>query len=279
MDPPLDPPAPASSAPREKRPHTILGRLAKAVREQNWFAVVLEVLIVIVGVVIGFQVTSWGQDRADRAREQTYLRQLVEDLKQTEANMDRFDGWNQRLDVSAAMLVRSFRSGSTPSADSVLRWASESSIIGRPIFVTGTVDALVETGDLNLIQDDSLRSGITDYIDRIEQIRSHLAHNDEDSRPYIATLSERVDFGAAEIARRSPAELDSLARADPSYPIPEAPQRAFEPVDVEALMRDREAYTAIWNVSRIRRLMAGNRRHGLEATVALREQIEAALDR
>ena len=32
----------------------ILSRLMKAVREQNWFAVTLEFLIVILGVVIGF---------------------------------------------------------------------------------------------------------------------------------------------------------------------------------------------------------------------------------
>ncbi len=67
-----------------KRRATILGRLTAAVGEQNWFAVVLDVHNVIVGVVIGFQVTGWGQDRADRVHEQTYLRQLAGDLRETE---------------------------------------------------------------------------------------------------------------------------------------------------------------------------------------------------
>ena len=65
VPPPTDP-APPTAPP--KRPWTILGRLSKAVREQNWFAVVLELLIVIAGVVVGFQITVWRQDRADRAR-------------------------------------------------------------------------------------------------------------------------------------------------------------------------------------------------------------------
>ena len=273
-------PAPrAPEAPRRKRPWTILGRLSKAVREQNWFAVVLELAIVVLGVVIGFQVTNWGQDRADRAQEQEYLRQLVADLKQTEDIIEQSESFFQKGDVSTAMLVRSFWSARTPSVDSVLTWASWSVIIGRPVFVTGTATALVETGDLNLIRDDSLRSSLTQYIDHIDQVRSYLAHNDEDSRPYIATLSERVDLGQAEIARRSPTEHDSLARADPSYPYPESPQSVFEPLDVEALLRDREAYTAIWNLSRMRRTMAANRQSGLRATVVLREQIEAALTR
>ena len=45
----------------------ILARLSRAVREQNWFAVVLEFFIVIVGVVIAFQVTAWNEARQDRA--------------------------------------------------------------------------------------------------------------------------------------------------------------------------------------------------------------------
>ena len=37
----------------------ILANLTKAIREQNYYAVVLEFLIVIAGVVIGFQITAW----------------------------------------------------------------------------------------------------------------------------------------------------------------------------------------------------------------------------
>ena len=37
----------------------ILPNLTRAIREQNYYAVVLEFLIVIAGVVIGFQITAW----------------------------------------------------------------------------------------------------------------------------------------------------------------------------------------------------------------------------
>ncbi|MEE2525929.1 hypothetical protein V0U79_06090 [Hyphobacterium sp. HN65] len=47
----------------------ILARLSKAFREQNWFAVALEFVIVIAGVVIGFQITAWNTERSDRDRE------------------------------------------------------------------------------------------------------------------------------------------------------------------------------------------------------------------
>lgn len=57
---------------RSGRAHTILGRLGHGVREQNGFAVGLELVIVVVGVVIGFEVTAWGQTRADSAKAQVY---------------------------------------------------------------------------------------------------------------------------------------------------------------------------------------------------------------
>jgi len=36
----------------------ILARISRAIREQNWFTVALEFVIVIAGVVIGFQVRA-----------------------------------------------------------------------------------------------------------------------------------------------------------------------------------------------------------------------------
>ena len=56
----------------------ILANLTKAIREQNYYAVVLEFLIVIAGVVIGFQITAWNESRAEQAS----AKQAIENLKQ-----------------------------------------------------------------------------------------------------------------------------------------------------------------------------------------------------
>jgi hypothetical protein len=284
--PPASVPPPTDPAPRPRRAWTILGRLSQAIREQNWFAVVLEVLIVIVGVVIGFQVTSWGQDRADRAQEQTYLRQLVEDLEQTEQTYkDMEPDWIQR-DASIAALVRSFRSASTPPVDSVLVWAGRVVVFHRPTIVTGTADALVATGDLNLIRDDSLRSSITSYLNVVEQQRDHMGHMQEEATPYIRTLTERVDFLAGWFGEEGgwfggipPAVRDTMARSWPFSPYPEAPHRTIRPLDMDALFRDPLAYSEMSNLWRLRFYFQRNRVFVVAQTVALREQIEAELDR
>ena len=60
----------------------ILRRFMKHVTDQNWFAVGLDVIVVIVGIYLGFQVTEWGRDREDRAQEQLYLDRLHGEIVQ-----------------------------------------------------------------------------------------------------------------------------------------------------------------------------------------------------
>lgn len=57
----------------------IFRRLAEAVREQNLFTVVLEILILVIGIFIGLQVDGWNERRKDRAAESGYLERLLAD--------------------------------------------------------------------------------------------------------------------------------------------------------------------------------------------------------
>jgi hypothetical protein len=66
----------------------ILARLSRAIREQNWFAVALEFVIVIAGVVIGFQITAWNAEREAATRAGVLTARLVEDLRDEKWRVD-----------------------------------------------------------------------------------------------------------------------------------------------------------------------------------------------
>ena len=108
-----------------KRPPTILGRITQAIRTQNWFAVVLELLIVVFGIVIGFQVTAWGDARAARAEELALLRSLKVKYE-----------------------------------DVTLVWAL---VATTTQFSQGVLDGILRSGRLQLIQNVELRTALSEW--------------------------------------------------------------------------------------------------------------------
>jgi hypothetical protein len=70
----------------------ILQNISRAIREQNYYAVALEFVIVIAGVVIGFQITAWNGERAARSEEARYLLALTDDVRLSLASLESMNG-------------------------------------------------------------------------------------------------------------------------------------------------------------------------------------------
>ncbi len=59
----------------------LLRRVTEHVRKQNWMAVALDFVIVVVGVFIGVQAANWNEARADQTRARGYIERIQSDLK------------------------------------------------------------------------------------------------------------------------------------------------------------------------------------------------------
>lgn len=142
----------------------ILARLSRAIREQNWFAVTIEFVVVVCGVVIGFAVTGWAESQAEAARAELYLNRLEADL---ETNETRF------------LEARDFRASVRALGEEALRYASgqevppsdwrvivayfNASQAGGAEPVDATYREMVATGDLRLLRDLELRGALSAY--------------------------------------------------------------------------------------------------------------------
>jgi hypothetical protein len=67
----------------------ILRRLTENLRAQNWTAISIEFVIVVIGVFIGTQVANWNQARIEKQATQRMLVQLIPELR---AELEFFDG-------------------------------------------------------------------------------------------------------------------------------------------------------------------------------------------
>lgn len=256
----------------------ILARLKAAIREQNWFAVVLEVFIVVLGVVIGFQISGWGEARADRAKEQAYLHQLANDLHRTERSMIHADSLARPFAEAEAFLARAFYLAERPPEDSLLAWFIPSTYFDAIRPVLGTVEALITTGDLALIENDSLRLAITAYLDRS---RLHLSYADRTFDDWVSDdriVSVWFNRNDQYEVEYPPEVRDSMWHAEGVWAPPPDARDPF-PIDVEAFLSDREtAFAAnrkgLWRgiMRRLGAWMQGD-------AAALREAVEAELNR
>lgn len=257
----------------------ILSRLKNAIRDQNWFAVVLEVCIVIVGVVIGFQITAWGQDWSDRAKEQTYLQQLAGDLRETERALIEADSFHIPIDSAGIRLLHAFYQSDPPSRDSLVGLLDAATSI-RPVRpVLGTVEALVSTGDLSLITNDSLRTNITAYLDDSERLIDANADMFRGFFDAFRGLRTRVDLGGMVEDALSPEAALDRRESEPYWPIPESPRIQRFPFIADTFLADREALTYVQILNETKRNLWFIRRLMKEAAIDLREQVEAELDR
>ena len=59
----------------------ILRRVIAHFRKQEWTAIAIDFVIVVVGVFIGIQVSNWNEVRRDHAREDVYLGSLAKDIR------------------------------------------------------------------------------------------------------------------------------------------------------------------------------------------------------
>jgi hypothetical protein len=138
-------------------------------RKQDWIAIGLDFIIVVVGIFVGLQVSQWNDDRQDRVLEQQYLQSLKSDF---ESDIDELDDAIERA-RSRAQLFRSIQSaiaaqhvGGDPN-DFI--WAVfNTNLLNYPVYTRTTINDLLSTGNLQLVQDNELKKAIADYYADIE---------------------------------------------------------------------------------------------------------------
>jgi len=62
----------------------LIRRISEHLKEQNWFAVWLDVFVVFLGVFIGLQADNWNETRIAKAEAKIYYERLIEDLRAEE---------------------------------------------------------------------------------------------------------------------------------------------------------------------------------------------------
>ena len=135
----------------------IFRRISKHVRDQNWFAVAIDFVIVVAGVFVATQVTNWNDARRTAERAEVFTARLTDDVRYEHwANAWLIQYYREVLrnaEVAAAAL-----SGDTTLTDGALLIAAyRVTQYKANERARATYDELLSTGQIGLIADDTLR--------------------------------------------------------------------------------------------------------------------------
>ena len=142
-----------------------IARLSGALKRQDWAAVAIELVVVVIGVLVALEVNQWAEYRQTRSLEHAYLVRLKDDLQLERDEADRFAGIaNERL-ASVALLDQLANDPSMQLRDprtvvcalATVSWGS------FPPVHNISYDELQNTGRTGLIRSVALRRALAEH--------------------------------------------------------------------------------------------------------------------
>ena len=149
----------------------LLRRILANFHAQNWLAVVLDFIVVVVGIFLAFQLERWYADQRIRANTQEILSTLVADFAANRNELERSIELREPV-VQAAVQLLEFDE-KQPDVDQYHRFyelLAETSLTSTPRLRRGAYDILIATGQIELLGDESLKSELADFYAQWEEL-------------------------------------------------------------------------------------------------------------
>ncbi|MEE2525923.1 hypothetical protein V0U79_06060 [Hyphobacterium sp. HN65] len=146
----------------------ILARLTRAFRTQNWFAVTLEFVIVIAGVVIGFQITAWNEARAEQARAESMLARLAVDLEAERWRITATSSYFRDVALEAQEALDAMQGRTDLSDEQLVIKAFRGSQYFWAGVIRSTYEELLASGEINLVPQGQFRDAALEYYNSSE---------------------------------------------------------------------------------------------------------------
>lgn len=162
----------------------LLKRLRQDAARENWFGVVLDLVILILGVFLGMQVNNWNAARLEDNKGEAYRARLTADL---EANLKDLDNRQLYYTVTRKHAQAALDSLGRPASEDPAKFlvdTYQASQIAPRKLRRFTYDEVVSSGNVEILGDAKLRSRLANYytdasaieviFDNVPPYREHL---------------------------------------------------------------------------------------------------------
>ena len=200
----------------------VIRRIREHVAHHNWFAVAIDLVIVVVGVFLGTQANNWNQDRSDRARGHAYRERLAADLAANQNDYGARRRYEEVVRTHALAALDAVERPPGPSDAQFLIDLYQASQINPRHTLRSTYDEIISVGGLESVGDAALRRTLANFyiavattsvtFDNVPPYREHL----RSAMPYavqrnvVGRCPETISFAADSAASLNLARSCSL---------------------------------------------------------------------
>ena len=234
----------------------ILRNLADAIREQNWFTVILEILIVVVGIFIGLQVDGWNEGRKKQQDIEVQLLRIADDAAVLIAETNRLIvDFDDR--IAMAQIALEVLDGTPLTEANTLDFElalDESYQLNEVEVDLPSLDILMNTGDIDQVADANTRNALLALTNEWRSLKTVIGH----VRSLLDIVNRDIFKGISYNIVGLDAERSSGAEFKIRY-------------DLDRLRADLELRAALSNAAR----MQG---YGRSQTVIARAALKAVVD-
>jgi len=213
----------------------ILRRIIAHFRKQEWTAIALDFVIVVVGVFVGLQAQAWNESRQDRVQERMYIERLARDFTAIEERTEfANEKWLSVINVSRRLLadIDAFNAtGRTPRTEQEIL-ADLNDLHGTriPAPRAATFVEMLSTGEIRVLRDEDLRDALLAY----------------DTQTHYALIAYDVLVNRAREATVAAGAYADVDLPDTLENIYENPNREFyRSIDFPAFARDPRSRAAV----------------------------------
>ncbi|MDX1403737.1 MAG: DUF6090 family protein [Woeseiaceae bacterium] len=146
-------------------------------RKQHWGQALLELLMVVIGILLAFQVDRWWEERKDLALQQEYIERLIGDIEQ---DVEQLQNGIMLAETrrSFAKLLMDVAEDPAIAVDSPVEFTlavNQAAYTYTPALSSNTFDELRSTGNLGLLRAPDITNALFDYYRYDESQRQYLS--------------------------------------------------------------------------------------------------------
>lgn len=195
----------------------VVRRIREHVTSHNWFAVFIDLLIVIIGVFIGLQVSNWNAARIERSEARAYRTQIVDDLIANEQELaERFHYYRQ---VHAhALAAMDALDGVAPRGEAFLVNCYQATQVSPIRMERSAYDEMIASGMAKRFGDPAVRRRLSSYYAGTTRLEDasifSTGYRERIRREMMFAVQRRLRERCSDVVAISPNGLETVTLPD-----------------------------------------------------------------